>query len=89
MSVARSIGKKKKEAAEAVRTVQAGPERYIRILELPRAPGDQYQGYQPEIVYVENDRIVRRELVSKPNLFEYAFTQAGELIDPRNEARKG
>jgi len=60
-------------------------ERFIRIVEMPLKPGDMYQSYQPEIVIIDGDRVVQRRLVDKPNLFEYAFTQAGELIDPRNE----
>jgi hypothetical protein len=61
-------------------------ERFIRIVELPLHPGDTLRGYQPEIIWVEGDRVVRRKLVDKPNLFEYAYTNAGELIDPRNES---
>lgn len=63
-------------------------ERFIRIIELPRKPTDAFVGYQPEVVWVEGDRIIKRKLVDKPNLFEFAFTQAGELIDPRNESIK-
>ena len=48
--------------------------------------GDAFQGYQPELVWLDGDRVVRRKLVDKPNLFEFAFTQAGEYIDPRNES---
>lgn len=78
MSVAKKLSEKKKPAGAAQ------IERYVRILELPRQPGDAFTGYQPEIILVQNDRVISREQVSKPNLFEYAFTQAGELIDPRN-----
>ena len=79
MSVAKKLSEKKKVAAST-----APIERYVRILELPLQPGDAFVGYQPEIILVQSDRVISREQVSKPNLFEYAFTQAGELIDPRN-----
>lgn len=61
-------------------------ERFIRIVELPRAPGDAYTGYQPELIWVDGDKVVRRKMIDKPNLFEYAYTNAGEMIDPRNES---
>lgn len=74
------------EPVESVESVKL--QRFLRIVELPRKPGDTYVGYQPEIIWVDpqTDRVVKRKLVDKPNLFEYAFTQAGEFIDPRNES---
>lgn len=61
-------------------------ERFIRIVELERKAGDTFAGYQPELIWVKDDEVVQRKLIDKPNLFEYAFTQAGEYIDPRNES---
>lgn len=61
-------------------------QRFIRIIELEKKHGDTFPGFQPEIIQVVNDKVVKRTMVSKPNLFEFAFTQAGELIDPRNES---
>lgn len=77
-------GAKKKEAPppRPLRECQ----RFIRIVELERKQGDVFSGFQPEIIWVDGDRVVKRKVVDKPNLFEYAFTQAGELIDPRNES---
>jgi hypothetical protein len=75
-----------KKTQEAVAAAPRKLERYIRIIEHPMKTGESFQGFQPEVIWVENDRIVRRKLVGKPNLFEYAFTQSGEMIDPRNES---
>jgi hypothetical protein len=62
-------------------------QRFIRIVELPRKPGDTLIGYQAEVIWIDDaDRVVKRKLIDKPNLFEYAYTQAGEYIDPRNES---
>lgn len=61
-------------------------QRFIRVVELPLKAGEQFRGYQPEVVWLQDDQVVRRELLGKPNLFEYAYTQAGEFIDPRNES---
>lgn len=60
-------------------------ETFIRMKELPMKPGDVYQGYQVEQIIVLGDQIIERKLVGKPNVFEMAFSSAGELIDPRNE----
>lgn len=72
--------------AHQTKASDAPVERFIRIVELPRKPGDAFAGYQPEIIWVQDGQVIRRAMVDKPNLFEYAFTQAGELIDPRNES---
>lgn len=61
-------------------------ERFVRIVELPMKPGDTLRGYQTEIIQVEGDKVIARKLVDKPNLFEYAYSHAGDLIDPRNES---
>lgn len=64
------------------------PQRYIRIVELLPKPGEAHRGYQPEIIFVQDDKIVHRKLVDKPNLFEFAYAIAGDLIDPRNESER-
>lgn len=61
-------------------------QRFIRIVQLPLAAGDTFTGYQPELIWVDGDKVVRRKLVDKPNLFEFAYSSAGELVDPRNES---
>ncbi len=58
-------------------------QRFIRIVQIPSTDGDHFPGYQPEIVFIKDDKVVRRILIDKPNLFEYAYTKAGEFIDPR------
>jgi hypothetical protein len=78
------VAKKAQEPIVASELKRRSVERYIRIIEHPLKSGEAFQGFQPEVIWVENDKIVRRKLVDKPNLFEFAFTQAGELIDPRN-----
>lgn len=76
-----------KKAQEAVAVTEPRKlERYIRIIEHPLKQGESFPGFQPEVIWADGDRIVKRKLVDKPNLFEYAFTQAGEMIDPRNES---
>lgn len=75
-----------KKAQEPAVTEPRKLERFIRIIEHPLKKGESFPGFQPEVIWVENDHIVKRKLVDKPNLFEYAFTQAGEMIDPRNES---
>jgi hypothetical protein len=60
--------------------------RFVRIVELLPKTGEAFRGYQPELLWLdEQGSVVKREMVDKPNLFEYAFAQAGDLIDPRNE----
>lgn len=74
-----------KPAPRPLPAVDAAPvEQFLRILELERKPGDTYVGYQIQRVVVQGDKVLKREMVGKPDMFEYAFTQAGELIDPRN-----
>lgn len=87
MKKAAAVNKKKVVVAEKEPVLpKDGPKpiRYVRLVELPLAPGDAYQGYQPEIIHVLGDTIVERTMISKPNLFEFAWSQAGEYIDPRN-----
>lgn len=60
-------------------------QRFVRIIELPPEGGDHFPGFQPEIVFIKDDKVIKRVLVDKPNLFEYAYTKAGEFIDPRVE----
>ena len=58
-------------------------ERFVRIVAIPN-PSDTLVGYQVELAFVDGDKVVRRRLVDKPNLFEYAFATGADFIDPRN-----
>lgn len=57
-------------------------ERYIRIKNVTRDE-DQFPAYQTEVIEVVDDTIVSRRLIGVPDLFEYAYSQAGLLVDPR------
>lgn len=62
-----------------------GPiEKFFRIVELDLKSGDSFRGYQPEIITVQDGVVIDREMVSKPDLFEFAQAAAVDLIDPRN-----
>ena len=61
-------------------------ERFIRLIPLGRRDGH-YDGFQPELIEVINDRVTSRRLISKPNLYEYAFAIAADVLDPRNEVK--
>lgn len=76
----------KKEVPTANETTKSKPIMFVRIVEHPVPPADTLKGYQPEVIWVDEDRVVKRQLAGKPNLFEYAFSMAGDLIDPRNES---
>lgn len=59
-------------------------ERFIRILKHAKKPNDHFDGYQTEVLTIRGDKVIGRELVGKADLFEFAFAQAADLIDPRN-----
>jgi hypothetical protein len=78
--------KNAQQAAETEPSTKPKLTRFIRIIEHPLKPGDAFQGYQPECIWLdENDKVVRRKVIDKPNLFEYAYLKAGEIVDPRVE----
>lgn len=80
--------KAKKAALAQGPSVPQGPkEEFYRIVEHDLPAGDTYRGYQPERIVVQGGRVISRELVEKPNLFEYAQTQVIDLIDPRNHVK--
>lgn len=73
---------------EAPREVSTEPiESFVRIKKHPLKPGDHFEAFQPEIVYVQGDKVVDRKLVSKPDMFEMAFAIAADMVDPRNDEK--
>ena len=61
-------------------------EKFIRIIPLGRGNGH-YDMFQAECIEVVGDKVIGRELIGKPNLYEYAYSGASDLLDPRNEVR--
>lgn len=59
---------------------------FVRIIRYPLKPEEHYQAFQPEVIIVEDGKVVKRTLVDKKNTFEYAFSKALEYIDLRNES---
>jgi len=82
VTLGRPRGRPRKQEVVEIRKL----ERFIRIVEIPMQKNDAFKGYQPEIIWVDKDQVVRRKLVDKPNLFEFAFSNAADAIDPRNES---
>ena len=66
---------KKAEAQEAV-------EKFVRLVDVTR-PTDQVPAWQPEILFVQGNKITKRELASKPDTWPMAFSVAQDLIDPK------
>lgn len=60
--------------------------RYVRIVAHGRKPGDTFEGFQAEIVFMAGDKVIKRQLIGKPDLFENAYSAAADMIDPRNES---
>ncbi len=56
---------------------------FFRITELPQKPGDTYRGYQCEKITLVDGAEIKRELIDKPNMFEYAQSKMLDLMDPR------
>lgn len=78
-----SLGAAVKKVAE-----QRKPEeiqRFIRIIEHDRKPGDQFRGYQCETIQVLGNKVMERKLVGKVDVFEMAYSTAGDLVDPREK----
>jgi len=62
-------------------------EHFIRIVKTKKNASDHFDAFQPEIITVRGNQIIKRQMIDKPNLFEYAYCIAAELIDPRNMER--
>lgn len=58
-------------------------DKFVRIKNVTRKT-DNFEAFQPEVLWLDGDTIVKRELISKPDMFEMAFAIAGDLVDPRN-----
>lgn len=62
------------------------PEEYFfRIIELPLKSGDSYRGFQCEKITLVSGTEIKRELIDKPNMFEYAQSRMMDLMDPREQ----
>lgn len=66
-----------------------GPvEKFFRITEHELKAGDYFRGYQAEEITIQDDRVVGRKFLNKPDLFEYAQTHVVDLMDPRNSVTR-
>ena len=75
------MGRPRKIAPISVKPLSL--QRFVRIIQIPPKAEFQFPGYQAEMILVDGEQVVERKLIDKPNLFEYAFYQAAELVDPR------
>ncbi len=76
----------RKKGSGAVESASAYPiEKFVRLRRTPASEGGHFDAYQVEIVEIQGAAVVSRELYDKPNLFEFAWAQAADLVDPRNE----
>lgn len=73
----------KKQLAKAVPTLSKR-ESFFRIVEHDLKPGETYRGYQCERIEIIDDKVTARELINKPDMFEYAQSAMLDLMDPRN-----
>lgn len=62
-------------------------ESFVRIKKHKLKNGDHWESFQPEVVYVQGDKVVDRKMVSKPDMFEMAFAIAADMVDPRNDEK--
>lgn len=77
----------KTQTKEVLEKVLPETQYFVRIVEYPLQPNEHYKAYQPEVLVLEEGKIIKRVLVDKKNTFEYAFSKALEYIDNRNESR--
>lgn len=68
------------QPVKAIRTDKC--EKFIRLVKVDIGK-THFDAWQPEILTVENDKIIKRELVGKPDVWHMAYIIAQELIDPR------
>lgn len=72
------------EASEPSPPASAKPDRFCRMRRV-EVVNSHWPAYQAEVVYIQGDKIVRRELLGKPDMFEYVYAQIADQLDPRNE----
>jgi hypothetical protein len=77
----------KAQAKEVAEKEPVEVQYFVRIVEYPLHPNEHYKAYQPEVLVMQGEKVVKRVLVDKKNTFEYAFSKALEYIDNRNESR--
>lgn len=58
-------------------------DKFVRIKNVTQ-PGENFEAFQPELVWLSGDVIIRREMIGKRDMFEMAFATAADQVDPRN-----
>lgn len=59
-------------------------EKYIRLVDVTE-PMDMLPAWQPEIIEIQNNKVLSKKKVGTRDVWVMAFAMAQELIDPRNE----
>lgn len=59
-------------------------EKYIRLVDVTE-PMDMLPAWQPEIVEIQNNKVISKKKVGTRDVWVMAFAMAQDLIDPRNK----
>lgn len=78
VSAMKAVAKRTQEKAAEVNSKPV--EMFVRVKKLKR-PGDHYPASCVEIIYVQGNRIVKRQDVTKPDLIEMTITRAEEILE--------
>lgn len=59
-------------------------EKYIRLVDVTEET-DMLPAWQPEIIEIQNNKVLSKKKVGTRDVWIMAFARAQELIDPRNK----
>jgi len=59
-------------------------EKFIRLVDVTE-PMDMLPAWQPEIVEIQNNKVLSKKKVGTRDVWVMAFAMAQDLIDPRNK----
>lgn len=77
----------KKKAETPVESAPKRPlERFVRIVQHPLRADQTFYEFQTELLEIYEGGVIKRRMVGKPDLFEYAMAYASDWLDPRNDS---